>query len=484
VRWGRFAVAAGCGLLVSAGLFGGPVRAGTAVSAWTITPSPNAEGNNYLDGVSCASSSFCVAVGYSGFSQEPSLVETWNGSSWTIVPSPNPLGFDFAVLNGVSCVSSSFCVAVGYYYAGVAEETLVETWNGSSWNITPSPNPTGFNSTILFGVSCASPSFCQAVGEYDPDGSSEVTLIESWNGSSWTVTPTPIARVARGNNYLNGVSCVSSNFCMAVGATPGNETVTWDGTSWSVTGNPSRYGGALTGVSCTSASFCAAVGWNRSGVLAELYEGTQWKVSSAPIPPGSNGSYFYAVTCSSPSLCVAAGDFLNQNSQGQGFVESYNGSSWSVAPNQIPAASHGNHFYAASCPTSLFCVAVGYNTTDTYVYPNGWVNQTLVDTAKGSVDFVQQPPAVVIPGSNFTVKVSINDIAGNIVGSDNTTPVTLAITPGTGPQGAKLTCNTNPVTASGGYATFTCSINMVGSNYSLTSTATHLTPGTSKTFTN
>jgi hypothetical protein len=44
------------------------------------------------------------------------LVESWDGSSWSVVPTPNPGAADH-VLNGVSCVSPGFCMAAGGFYS-------------------------------------------------------------------------------------------------------------------------------------------------------------------------------------------------------------------------------------------------------------------------------------------------------------------------------------------------------------------------------
>ena len=116
-------VVAGLGLAAGA-LFFGPLEA--AASTWSIVSSPNSgTGNNYLFGVSCLTSSSCTAVGsYNGGAQV--LIESWNGTSWSIVPSPSS---GISSLHGVACVSSSFCTAVGGYqnnFTGQGQ-TLIES---------------------------------------------------------------------------------------------------------------------------------------------------------------------------------------------------------------------------------------------------------------------------------------------------------------------------------------------------------------------
>lgn len=135
---------------------------------------------------------------------------------------------------GVSCTSTSFCMAVGT----AATSTLTETWDGSVWSIVPSPSPSSTGNSLT-SVSCMSPLDCVAVGDYtDTTGTSE-GLAEIWNGSTWSVVPT----VSEGGDdvVLQSVSCAPSTFCVAVGdvSAPANYSEaeplaeTWDGTNWS-----------------------------------------------------------------------------------------------------------------------------------------------------------------------------------------------------------------------------------------------------------
>jgi hypothetical protein len=81
----------------------------------------------------------------------------------------------------VSCASATACTAVGDYNNGTTGVTLAERWNGSTWSIQPTPNPAGAPVSLLNGVSCASATACTAVGGYN-NGTAGVTLAERWNG--------------------------------------------------------------------------------------------------------------------------------------------------------------------------------------------------------------------------------------------------------------------------------------------------------------
>src|SRR6185312_13757431 len=54
------------------------------------------------------------------------------------------------------------------------------------WSVVPSPSPTGDD--ILVGVVALSTSDVWAVGDYSPDNHH---LIIQWNGTSWSVVPSP-----------------------------------------------------------------------------------------------------------------------------------------------------------------------------------------------------------------------------------------------------------------------------------------------------
>jgi hypothetical protein len=108
------------------------------------------------------------AVGMNGIAPEiRSLIEEWNGSSWNPVASPTPRKSSVLPsgdLNGVDCPTSTFCMAVGDYKTKKAQQTLVETWNGKNWKVQSSPNANSFSNTLT-AVSCASSDYCVAIGD-------------------------------------------------------------------------------------------------------------------------------------------------------------------------------------------------------------------------------------------------------------------------------------------------------------------------------
>src|SRR5207244_457559 len=120
------------------------------------------------------------------------LAERWNGTAWVIQPTPNPSGARQSVLSGVACPTTTLCTAVGDYMtsSGVMV-TLAERWNGTAWVIQPTPNPSGAKQSVLSGIACPSTTLCTAVGDYINASGVMVTLAERWNGTSWAIQSTP-----------------------------------------------------------------------------------------------------------------------------------------------------------------------------------------------------------------------------------------------------------------------------------------------------
>ena len=135
---------------------------------------------------------------------------------WVIVTTSNASALTNA-LNGVSCTSANACTAVGDYFATAAtQQTLIEASNGGTWSIVTSPNSSTTETNVLFGVSCVSSTVCTAVGTYIPAGGLDQSLIESWDGTSWSIVKSPNTSPSEDNELL-GVSCTSAMACTAVG---------------------------------------------------------------------------------------------------------------------------------------------------------------------------------------------------------------------------------------------------------------------------
>jgi hypothetical protein len=289
--------------------------------SWSMQPSPGAT-PSVLSGVSCLAASWCQAVGANG--TQP-LTEKWDGHTWSTVANPVK-GATLAELNEVSCVSRTSCVAVGSSFVnGVrATGTLIESWNGHAWSVVPSPSPGNeFNS--LLGVSCVSRVSCQAVGISINGSIGERALVESWNGKVWSVVPSAVPKAAYESVLLRKVSCVSAGSCVAVGEYVTVEFAirtlieSWNGHTWSIVPSPNRGSySQLNDVSCVSATSCQAVGFTNNGIafrtLVESRNGKAWSIASSPNPAPESG-LLEGVSCVQVTSCTAVGD--------EALIESY-----------------------------------------------------------------------------------------------------------------------------------------------------------------
>lgn len=220
---------------------------GTQWSQVTIPPIVNrgfVGVTNYLEDLASTASNDIWAVGSMDALDGGSWTLTihWNGTEWIQVPSPNkatPTGsFYSQALQSVTAFAPNDVWAVGYYAVGNTEHTLVEHWDGTQWSIIPSPDgPTGDG--WLRGISGSSPTDIWAVGEYDKVDFAVMAkgLTLHWNGSAWSVVVPPNPS-PWGVNPLNHVVALAPNDAYAVGqwenSSQGLSTyvIHWDGSAW------------------------------------------------------------------------------------------------------------------------------------------------------------------------------------------------------------------------------------------------------------
>jgi len=360
--------------VVMAGV-GAPVAA-SAASGWVIQPTPNPSGIRaaLLNGVSCASATTCMAVGVSAEVSGPNvaLAESRSGATWVTEPVPEPAGATSAVLNGVSCTSATACTAVGNYSDSSGNTwTLAEAWNGATWVVQPTPNPSATTNAVLSGVSCSSSTTCTAVGHYS--GSTMIaTLAETWNGTKWVIHKSPNPAGASVIELL-AVSCATGLVCSAVGFSLNSSDVDvvlaegWNGTKWVIQKTPAPSGtssAVLRGVSCISSTACTAVGDGLGSssfvTLAEVWNGTKWVVHKTPDPSVTLiGSFLTSVSCASSAACTAVG-YDNGPSATVTLAEAWNGTKWLIQPTPNPAGAQQSYMNGVSCSSVAACDAVGY----------------------------------------------------------------------------------------------------------------------------
>jgi hypothetical protein len=294
-------------------------------SSWAVVPSPSPGANlNVLDDVRAASPSSIWAVGRfrDSAGRDRTLIEHWNGVTWTVVPSPGPDGSE---LTAIRVVSARDAWAVGDYFNGTQSRTLILRWNGTVWKRVASPNPGApTNSDVLAAVSGTSSANAWAVGQ-STNGNTTRTLILHWNGKRWAPAPSPSPGSA---DELFAVAASSATNAWAAGSTArgtgGGSSATstlilhWNGRSWTRSRSPSGAAGSnsfLLGLTATSSGNAVAVGGffgsgNPGSTLVLRWDGTRWQRVPSP-DLGPSGNVLYAVAASSPHSAWAVGTFRN-----------------------------------------------------------------------------------------------------------------------------------------------------------------------------
>ena len=205
------------------------------------------------------------------------------------------------ILGGVA-ITSCRVRAVGDYIVAGNVRTLIERWNGTAWTLVPSPSPAS-SYNILSGVTAASASDAWAVGQSsgNPAGHVFQTLAEHWNGTAWTQATTP--NPGTGNNYLASVAATSAS-----GA-------------WAVGGYDTGPGTALHAL---------AVHWN----------GTAWTQAPIPNPGAGTPTYNYlnAVAATSASDAWAVGSYSASTGGSLTLIDHWNGTAWTHVPSPAPAS--------------------------------------------------------------------------------------------------------------------------------------------------
>ena len=235
----------------------------TGLTGWTQVSTPNfGNQDNVLAGVSAASATDVWAVGayipnLNGVLN--ALAQHFDGARWTAFPLPN-VGAQQNILQAVSMPSPGKAWAVGDFINGrFQQQTLIEHFNGTTWSVVPSPSP-GALQNILYGVAAITDTDVWAVGAQQDANNLWHTLTEHWNGSTWSVV-NAVDAGTNGNQFY-AIKALATNNVYAVGQQSGAGFPSqaliehWDGKSWTVVSGPADASASALplGVTATSSS--------------------------------------------------------------------------------------------------------------------------------------------------------------------------------------------------------------------------------------
>jgi len=233
-------------------------------NSWTRLTTPNPGVADYLTGIAAISATDVWTVGYewiSNFVELPLLMH-YNGKTWKTF---NESQLQFGQVSSVFARATNDVWAVGWTGQLPNVSALALHWNGTSLTRVPFPTEAG-GSIVLKSASGVAANDIWAVGNYEFFGLTGNLSLSArsyhWDGSKWT----PVIVGLSGYSFLDSVSAIATDDVWAVGEgmvfpQPNEFQVTfhWDGTKWSNVPNPEQ--GVLNSISASSTSDAWAVGY-------------------------------------------------------------------------------------------------------------------------------------------------------------------------------------------------------------------------------
>jgi hypothetical protein len=189
---------------------------------WTTKVAPLAVTSG-VGMLSCPRRNTCFGDGSAGL--EPAVVKL-SGGNWTVTPVPLPSNADATPnsgMTGISCATTTRCVAVGGYVSDGADQPVIWTMSGRTWSARQASLPANAaaNSTSSIDVvSCPAVNTCIAGGTYvAADGTSQGAF---WrlSGTTWSVAQARVP-VSAGTNpgpEISAIECPKVTSCVAGGS--------------------------------------------------------------------------------------------------------------------------------------------------------------------------------------------------------------------------------------------------------------------------
>ena len=209
-------------------------------TSWTQKPTPHDGDGSDLTALDGRTASDAWAGGHNnpdGSETDRALMMHWDGTSWTPSSLPPAVTGDNTDILSVSADSATDAWAV----AQVGDSPVLLHWNGSQWASSTVPG--------IWSVTALSPTSAWGMGYSTLPGGFLQTLTEHWDGTSWNVVPSPNPGGAGRDNVLTAMTATSGSDVWAVGRYNGSLLVPfamhWNGSSWTVVSLPARESQAI-----------------------------------------------------------------------------------------------------------------------------------------------------------------------------------------------------------------------------------------------
>jgi hypothetical protein len=232
--------------------------------------------------------------------------------------------------------------------------------NNGAWTALPAPvSPVQDLPTRLYDVSCVSEDWCLAVGSMADD----LPLAEVWDGTEWSVVSAP--PIGPEGNQAVAVACGTPTSCVVkvngwVETDSYDAVAAWDGTTWQslVAVQEGPYVESLP-FSCAPDGTCVVV--SNYGGDTLVWDGDS--VTTLPNTATGRGWDVNAIECFAADLCVAATNFT---------IDIWDGATWTEQ-----AGSDSSDIFvfgpsAFACGDASHCVGVGENAAETGLTSAVW----------------------------------------------------------------------------------------------------------------
>jgi photosystem II stability/assembly factor-like uncharacterized protein len=261
----------------------------------------------------------------------------------------------------ISCYTATNCVGVSLF----SREVIITSDAGDSWKVY---QPRTVGRYGFTSVECVAPDTCLATGLLGAAPAVGAAVYKSTDGGrDWELSYQ--RKTPRNAGFkFNDVTCVTTSQCLVTGTDgiAGFILYTSDGArTWTRAHLPPQpRAGSILGIDCASARTCFAVQGTTALVYKSTNGGHDWTVLAIPrnfaryeknksTPTGLD-----AISCGTPSFCVAGGYIGHLNLQGTSepfkWVTHNGGATWSFTN---PFASTGAKTPSAVSQNAIACTS-------------------------------------------------------------------------------------------------------------------------------
>ena len=380
-----------------------PINLGGLGSARSLSAAPMAFtiGKTQTNrGVFFTSANIGYSVGLSGLALKTTDGGVnWNASKTGVLTSQ-------ISLNAIACPTADTCYAVGgsgVSGSGTSRFITRTTNSGGTW-AKQSATDSAASSLTYFGVSCLSSNTCLAVGGNYGTSRYYATLKASTGAWSLPTTTT--------TSHINAVSCVAGGNCYGAGGSSSSTRVTTrfaplTDSTWTITTQDSvASSGLLNAIHCTTNDLCYAVGQN--GVVVKTTNASTtgtWTVLASGLT-----NNLRSIHCANDNTCWAVGNATAPAGNTSPILKTTNGGTSWVSQN---VAAFADSLYSVRFSDANTGVIVGANGTVLRTTNGGttWAlngsSRKLAYATNGSYSFATGTSGTGV-GDNYTTSAWVN----------------------------------------------------------------------------